>query len=99
MGCLSREPNPTQSRSDFSRDAADIVTETTWHSTQKVERHKDGSVSLHFVVDGLNEIVYWLLGWSGRVTVIQPPELRAIVLDHLRKAVELNRGVISTVVR
>jgi predicted DNA-binding transcriptional regulator YafY len=76
----------------FSREAAEIVTETTWHTTQKVERHKDGSVSLHFVIDGLSEIVYWILGWSGRVTVINPPELRVMVLEHLLNAVEMNRS-------
>ena len=76
----------------FTREAADLVTETTWHPTQKVERHGDGGVTLGFTVDGLNEVVHWLLGWSGRVAVVSPPELRAMVLDHLRKAVELNRG-------
>jgi predicted DNA-binding transcriptional regulator YafY len=76
----------------FSRESADLVTETTWHSTQRVERHGDGEVTLSFLVDSLNEVAYWLLGWSGRVTVVQPPELRAMVLGHLRKAVELNRG-------
>jgi predicted DNA-binding transcriptional regulator YafY len=76
----------------FTREAAELVTETIWHSTQTVERHGDGSVTLSFTVDGLNELAYWLLGWSGRVTVINPPELREIVLKHLRKAVELNRG-------
>lgn len=81
---------PVQVR--FSREAADLVTETTWHSTQTVERHKDGTVTLGFVVDGLSEIVHWLLGWSGRVTVLQPPELRRMVLDHLKKALTLNQG-------
>lgn len=76
----------------FSPEAAHIVAETTWHATQTIERHKDGSVTLGFVVDGLTEIVHWLLGWSGRVTIIQPPELRAMVLDYLRKAVDLNQA-------
>jgi len=74
----------------FSREAAHIVTETTWHSTQTIERHKDGSVTLGFMVDGLNEIVHWILGWSGRATVIQPPELRCMVLEQLREALSLN---------
>jgi len=76
----------------FNREAAELVTESIWHSTQKVDRHGDGSVTLSFTVDGLKEVAYWLLGWSGRVTVVNPPELREIVLGHLRKAVELNRG-------
>ena len=76
----------------FTPEAAELVTETTWHSTQTVERHKDGSVTLGFLVDGLTEIGYWLLGWSGRVTVVQPPELREMIAGHLRKALDLNRG-------
>jgi predicted DNA-binding transcriptional regulator YafY len=76
----------------FCRDASDLVTETIWHSTQTVERHEDGSVTLGFVVDGLTEIVHWVLAWSGRVTVVNPSELRVMVLEHLRKAVELNRS-------
>jgi predicted DNA-binding transcriptional regulator YafY len=74
----------------FSPDAADLVTETTWHRTQKTERHKDGSVTLRFVVDGLNEILYWVLGWSGRATVVRPSELRELVVEQLRKALEMN---------
>lgn len=76
----------------FSPDAASLVTETAWHSTQKTERHRDGSVTLRFVVDGLNEILYWVLAWSGRATVIHPETLRLAVLDHLRRAIELNQG-------
>jgi predicted DNA-binding transcriptional regulator YafY len=76
----------------FSREAADLVTETTWHRTQKVQRHRDGSVTLSFRVDGLNEIVHWLLGWSGRATVIRPPELRELVVEYLHKALSLNQA-------
>jgi len=75
----------------FTRDAADLVTETTWHSTQKVERHGDGSVTLSFLVDGLNELVHWVLGWSGRARVIRPEALRLLVLEHLKRATELNQ--------
>ena len=54
----------------FSRDGAEIVTETIWHPTQQVRRHRGGGVTLTFRVDGLNEILYWVLGWSSRATVI-----------------------------
>lgn len=74
----------------FSSDAACLVTETTWHPTQKAERHRDGSVTLKFVVDGLNEILYWVLAWSGRATVQQPDELRLMVIEHLRRALAMN---------
>jgi predicted DNA-binding transcriptional regulator YafY len=75
----------------FSRDAADLVTETTWHPTQTTERHKDGSVTLGFQIDGLNEIVHWVLGWSARARVIRPEALRLMVLEYLKSATELNQ--------
>ena len=76
----------------FSPDAASLVTETTWHPTQKTECHKDRSVTLKFVVDGLNEIVHWVLAWSGRATVHHPDELRLMVIEHLRRALEMNEA-------
>ena len=75
----------------FTTDAADLVTETMWHSTQTIDRHIDGSVTLSFTVDGLAEIVHWVLGWSGRATVLQPPELRTMVLEYLQKALTQNQ--------
>ena len=75
----------------FAWEAADLVTETTWHPTQKVERHDDGSITLSFLIDGLNEVVHWVLGWSGRAKVVRPEALRLMVLDHLERARQLNQ--------
>lgn len=74
----------------FTPDAAPLVVETVWHHTQKVKKRKDGSVVLSFRVDGLNEIVCWILGWSGSAKVLKPAELRALVVEHLRSALRLN---------
>ena len=74
----------------FSKDAAEVVTETVWHHTQKVQRNSDGTVTITFTVDGLNEIVRWVLGWAGRVKVIQPQELRQLVLSQHRQAIQIN---------
>ena len=76
----------------FSPDSAELVIETTWHSTQKVHRHRDGGVTLTFRVDGLNEILHWVLGWSGRASVLRPAELRESVVQQLRKALSLNQA-------
>jgi predicted DNA-binding transcriptional regulator YafY len=74
----------------FFPEAAAMVMETTWHHTQRVARHEDGSVTLSFRVDGLEEIVWWVLGWSGRVEVVRPPELRGMVVEQLRRALAMN---------
>jgi predicted DNA-binding transcriptional regulator YafY len=73
---------------EFTKEAAPLVTESEWHSTQKVRRHKDGSATLSFRVDGLNEIIWWVLGWTGRAKVIQPPELREMVVANLRRSLK-----------
>jgi predicted DNA-binding transcriptional regulator YafY len=72
----------------FTKEAAGTVTECVWHHTQKVRKHKDGSVTLTFQVDGLNEIVRWVLGWGSRAKVIQPPELREMILAQLNQSIE-----------
>jgi predicted DNA-binding transcriptional regulator YafY len=74
----------------FAKEAADVVTETVWHHTQKVQRNSDGTVTMTFTVDGLNEVVRWVLGWAGRVKVIQPQELRQLVLSQHRQAIQIN---------
>lgn len=77
---------------EFSEEAAELVTETIWHAGQKVRRKKDGTVRLHFRVDGLKEIVHWVLGWSNRAKVIKPPELRDLVVRHFEGALKLYRA-------
>ena len=77
----------------FTKVAAELVTETIWHGSQSVFRHDDGCVTLSFT--GLNEILFWLLGWSGRVTIIQPPEFRTMVVEHLKRALTMNDDAFS----
>ena len=77
----------------FSPQAAPVVTETIWHHTQKVNKAKDGSVTLSFTVDGLDgldEILNWLLGWSGCVQVMEPAELRERFVERLKSAMAEN---------
>ena len=66
----------------FKPEAASIVTETIWHPTQKATKHADGSLTLTFQVDGLQEIVSWIVSWSRWVKVIEPSELRDSVAEH-----------------
>jgi predicted DNA-binding transcriptional regulator YafY len=75
----------------FLSDAARIVTETQWHATQEVEENDDGSVVLSFQIDGLEEICNWLLAWAGRAEALEPPQLRAMVVEKLKAGLELNQ--------
>ena len=38
---------------------------------------------MKFKVDGLEEILWWVLGWSGRAKVITPERLQDMVVEKL----------------
>ena len=76
----------------FTPEAAPLVIETKWHTTQAVEKKSDGSALLTFKVDGLEEILWWILGWCGRVKVLNPPRLQQMVVEQLEKALAMNAG-------
>ncbi len=75
---------------EFLPEAAPLVLETRWHNTQQARQHADGSATLTFRVDGLQEILWWYLGWAGRARVVKPTELRQMVHQQLRAALTLN---------
>lgn len=74
----------------FEPLAGRIVTETIWHPTQKIKQNKDKTVSLFFKVDGLDEILHWILTWAGKVEVIKPIELRQMFVRNLEVALKMN---------
>jgi len=77
---------------EFTKNAAALATETIWHKTQEVRRLRDGRAVLSFRVDGLEEILWWILGWSGQAKVIRPEKLKTMVVEKLRIAVQMNGG-------
>ncbi|MEM1209911.1 MAG: YafY family protein [Planctomycetota bacterium] len=70
----------------FDRLVATNVSEVRWHRSQRTERLADGRVRLHFRVDGLREIAWWVCGYADRAEVESPKALRAIVAEMLAKA-------------
>lgn len=61
---------------EFSGSMQETVAETRWHRTQEVEYDPDRGVTrMIFQVDGLDEIVWWVLGMGPGCRVIQPLEL------------------------
>ncbi len=74
----------------FIPAAARLVAETNWHHSQRMKPHRDGSVTLQFTVDGIDEILHWLLAWAGRVEVLQPAELKERFVEKLQQAITQN---------
>jgi predicted DNA-binding transcriptional regulator YafY len=72
----------------FDPAIAGLVTETTWHPTERITRLDDGSVVWRARVPGTLEIRRWILQWGSQVEVIGPPELRADVAATYRAAAE-----------
>lgn len=71
----------------FDADAGGWVKEEFWHKSQQVEEQEDGGIifRLHLVITP--EFVNWLLYYGERVKVVEPKDLRKMVIERLRKAV------------
>jgi predicted DNA-binding transcriptional regulator YafY len=65
----------------FSEHVAPELIDTVWHRSQKTSILADGRVDLHFVIDGIDEILRWVLGFGDQVEVLAPSELRARLFE------------------
>lgn len=59
----------------FDKAFASTVSETQWHATQETELQNDGSLIFRCKVDGLEEIIWWVMSMGPHCKVIQPAEL------------------------
>ncbi len=60
----------------FEAKVARNVAEVQWHKTQQLIWNDDGSLNFEVTVDGLREIVWWILGYGDQVEVLKPAVLR-----------------------
>ncbi len=73
----------------ISPDWARYVGERIWHESQRTRELEDGGIELSFKAGGLEEICRWVLGLGPEAEVLEPNELREMVVDSLERA----RGV------
>jgi proteasome accessory factor B len=82
---LIREP---QARAQvivrFQPLVARNVAEVAWHPTQVLSWNDDGSLDFRVVVEGLQEISWWILGYGDQAEVLEPPELRKLVAQRVQ---------------
>ena len=69
----------------FDPSFAETISDTSWHPTQEFENLPDGSLRFTCTVDGLDEIVWWVLSMGAHCRVIGPPELAKRVESEARK--------------
>lgn len=67
----------------FSKEVAPWVLERQWSPRQKAVTRKDGDVELSFPAAGLFEVFRWVLSWGHHVKVLEPKELREMVVDEI----------------
>lgn len=66
----------------FSREFAETIADTHWHDTQEIEwNENDGSINFRCKVDGLDEIVWWVLSMGPYCQVKSPKELAGRVKE------------------
>lgn len=65
----------------FDTEFADTIADTHWHDTQQVDWEEDGTIIFRCKVDGLDEIVWWILSMGPHCRVTAPKELAQRVLE------------------
>lgn len=74
----------------FDEEFADTIADTHWHATQEVDWDEAGkTISFRCKVDGLDEIVWWILGMGPHCVVKQPKELAERVKELSQQTVKL----------
>ena len=72
----------------FTPVGARFALERQWHLSQHVHMHEDGSCTLEFKTQSLDEVKRWVLPYGSGAEVIDPPELRRRVMEELRRALQ-----------
>lgn len=76
----------------FDAEQARYVEERTWHPTERRERHRDGSLTLHFELSGLEGVKRWVLSYGAHAEVLAPASLRRAVAAEARRLSALYRN-------
>jgi predicted DNA-binding transcriptional regulator YafY len=70
-----------------------LMSETTWHPSQVLEKQKDGSMVMTLRVTDTVELCSWILGWGEMVEVLEPEELRDEIVTTARNMLKLYQKV------
>jgi predicted DNA-binding transcriptional regulator YafY len=73
---MERGKDRYEVRLRFGTLVAPEIRETLWHRSQRLVELPDARTDLHLMIDGLDEIVGWVLGFGDQVEVLAPAELR-----------------------
>lgn len=72
----------------FEKDAAIHLEETPLSADQRLSDQDDGTVLVEASVAETRQLLWWLLGFGGRVEILEPQVLRDELASHAIKMVE-----------
>jgi predicted DNA-binding transcriptional regulator YafY len=72
----------------FAARVASNVAEVHWHRTEKLSWQNDGTLQFEVDVDGLHEIVWWIMGYGDTVRVLEPEALITLVRQKAQALLE-----------
>jgi predicted DNA-binding transcriptional regulator YafY len=72
----------------FAAHSARYIRERSWHPQQELEDFEDGSCKLSFPAASLDEVFRWLAPYGSDAIVLEPPELRKLVIDAAKETLE-----------
>lgn len=71
----------------FAAEVAHLIAERTFHPGQKINRHKDGSLTLEMNLTALGaELTGFILSYGAKAEVLEPAELREQIAAELKAA-------------
>lgn len=72
----------------FEPSAAPPALEVAWNRGLRRTLREDGRVDLQFIVDGLEELARWVIGFGDEVEVLAPWELRQRLLEQAERLLD-----------
>ena len=81
FGVFQEEPRKIRLR--FDADAADAARQFLFHPKQKLRDLADGRLEVTFTAGGLLEIARHVFTWGGSAEIVEPPELREMLLQEI----------------
>jgi predicted DNA-binding transcriptional regulator YafY len=67
---------PFEVRAEAAAPVAPYIRERIWSTDQAIEELEGGRIHLRFSATSENEVVSWVLGFAGQVTLLEPAGLR-----------------------
>ncbi|WP_300974490.1 WYL domain-containing protein [Sphingomonas sp. LHG3406-1] len=79
------QEQPRRIRIRFDAEVAGAAKNHFFHETQELTSLKDGTLEVSFSAGGLLEVARHVMGWGGGAEVLEPNELRELVVAEVEK--------------